>query len=100
VVLELLFVFTWRDGACSSVANCPGLENAIVLIVGGIPIAMPTVLSVTMAVGAQQLAKKQAIVSRLTAVEELAGMDILCSDKTGKRNLLRNSYICRNPNQK
>ena len=48
------------------------------------PIAMPTVLSVTMAIGANQLAAKQAIVSRLTAVEELAGMDILCSDKTGR----------------
>lgn len=53
------------------------LENALVLIVGGVPIAMPTVLSVTMAIGAAQLSKKQAIVSRLTAVEELAGMDLL-----------------------
>mmetsp|Transcript_2302 Transcript_2302/g.3500 ORF Transcript_2302/g.3500 Transcript_2302/m.3500 type:complete len:1031 (-) Transcript_2302:410-3502(-) len=59
------------------------LEQILVLIVGGIPIAMPTVLSVTMAIGAGDLAKKDAIVSRLTAVEELAGMDILCSDKTG-----------------
>jgi H+-transporting ATPase len=83
VVLELIIVFGVRNGVCDAVGNCAGLENAIVLIVGGIPIAMPTVLSVTMAVGAQQLAKKQAIVSRLTAVEELAGMDILCSDKTG-----------------
>jgi H+-transporting ATPase len=44
---------------------------------------MPTVLSVTMAVGARILASKQAIVSRLAAIEELAGMDLLCSDKTG-----------------
>jgi H+-transporting ATPase len=44
---------------------------------------MPTVLSVTMAVGARLLATKQAIVSRLAAIEELAGMDVLCSDKTG-----------------
>ena len=44
---------------------------------------MPTVLSVTMAVGARVLAAKQAIVSRLAAIEELAGMDVLCSDKTG-----------------
>ena len=57
------------------------------LIVGGIPIAMPTVLSVTMAIGALRLSKRQAIVSRLTAVEELAGMDILCSDKTGTLTL-------------
>jgi H+-transporting ATPase len=44
---------------------------------------MPTVLSVTMAVGARLLAKKQAIVSRLVAIEELAGVDVLCADKTG-----------------
>jgi H+-transporting ATPase len=51
---------------------------------------MPTVLSVTMAVGARLLAKKQAIVSRLVAIEELAGVDILCADKTGTltQNLL------------
>ena len=44
---------------------------------------MPTVLSVTMAVGARLLAKKQAIVSKLVAIEELAGVDVLCADKTG-----------------
>lgn len=48
---------------------------------------MPTVLSVTMAIGASKLAKRKAIVRRLTAVEELAGMDILCSDKTGTLTL-------------
>src|SRR5665213_2176971 len=59
------------------------LEFALVLLVAAIPVAMPTVLSVTMAVGARLLAKKQAIVTRLAAVEELAGVDVLCSDKTG-----------------
>jgi H+-transporting ATPase len=51
--------------------------------VAAIPVAMPTVLSVTMAVGARLLAKKQVVVTRLSAIEELAGVDILCSDKTG-----------------
>lgn len=60
-----------------------GMDNILVLLIGGIPIAMPTVLSVTLAVGAQQLAKYQAIVTRITAIEELAGVTILCSDKTG-----------------
>ena len=46
-------------------------------------VAMPTVLSVTMAVGARLLAKQKAIVSRLVAIEELAGVDVLCADKTG-----------------
>ena len=56
---------------------------ALVLTVAAIPVALPAVLSVTMAVGALNLARKQAIVSRLTAIEELAGVDIFCSDKTG-----------------
>ena len=59
------------------------LEFCLVLMVAAIPVAMPTVLSVTMAVGARLLAKKEAIVTRLSAIEELAGVDVLCSDKTG-----------------
>ena len=59
------------------------LQFALVLTVAAIPVAMPTVLSVTMAVGARLLARKEAIVTRLSAIEELAGVDILCSDKTG-----------------
>jgi H+-transporting ATPase len=59
------------------------LQFALVLTVAAIPVAMPTVLSVTMAVGARTLAKKQAIVTRLAAIEELAGVDVLCADKTG-----------------
>ena len=59
------------------------LEFALVLTVAAVPVAMPTVLSVTMAVGARLLALKEAIVTRLASIEEIAGMDILCSDKTG-----------------
>ena len=59
------------------------LQFALVLTVAAIPVAMPTVLSVTMAVGARLLAKAEAIVSRLVAIEELAGVDVLCADKTG-----------------
>lgn len=59
------------------------LEFSLILTVAAIPVALPTVLTVVMAIGALNLAKKQAIVSRLAAVEELAGMDVLCSDKTG-----------------
>jgi H+-transporting ATPase len=59
------------------------LQFALVLLVAAIPVAMPTVLSVTMAVGARLLAKKQAVITRLASIEELAGVDVLCSDKTG-----------------
>ena len=59
------------------------LQFGLVLTVAAIPAALPAVLSVSMAVGAEALAKKEAIVSKLVAIEELAGVDILCADKTG-----------------
>jgi len=59
------------------------LRFALVLTVAAIPAALPAVLSVTMVVGASALAKRKAIVSRLVAIEEMAGMDVLCTDKTG-----------------
>jgi H+-transporting ATPase len=59
------------------------VQFALILIVAAIPVAMPAVLSVTMAIGAVDLAKMKAIVTRLESIEEMAGMDILCSDKTG-----------------
>jgi H+-transporting ATPase len=71
------------------------LEFALVLTVAAIPVAMPTVLSVTMAVGARLLAKKKAIVSKLVAIEELAGVDVLCADKTG--TLTQNSLTLGDP---
>src|SRR5881398_627670 len=58
-------------------------EIVLILLVASVPVAMPAVLSVTMALGARLLAKRKAIVSRLEAIEELAGVDVLCSDKTG-----------------
>ncbi len=56
---------------------------ALILTVAAIPVALPAVLSVTMAVGAEKLAQLRTIVSRLVAIEELAGADVLCADKTG-----------------
>ena len=73
---------------------------ALVLTISAIPVAMPAVLTVTMAIGAQALAAKDAIVSRLAAIEEIAGMDVLCSDKTGtltqNRMSLAQPYIVNN----
>ncbi len=58
-------------------------QFALILVVAAIPVAMPAVLSVTMAIGAVILARMKAILTRLESIEEMAGMDILCSDKTG-----------------
>ncbi|MGD0479417.1 MAG: plasma-membrane proton-efflux P-type ATPase [Terracidiphilus sp.] len=77
VALILIFALFRGDKVLTT------LEFCLVLLVAAIPVAMPTVLSVTMAVGARLLAKKEAIVTRLSAIEELAGVDVLCSDKTG-----------------
>ena len=71
------------------------VQFALILTVASIPVAMPAVLSVTMAVGALALSKLKAIVSRLESIEEMAGMDILCSDKTG--TLTQNKLTLGNP---
>ncbi len=79
VLVTLIFVVAMLRG--QSILQT--LQFALVLTIAAIPVAMPAVLSVSMAVGAIALARKGAIVSKLVAIEEMAGMDILCSDKTG-----------------
>ena len=59
------------------------VQFALILTVASIPVAMPAVLSMTMAVGAMALSRLKAIVTRLESIEEMASMDVLCSDKTG-----------------
>jgi len=59
------------------------ISFVLIVVVASIPVALPAVLSVTMALGALALSRMKAIVSRLEAIEEMAGVDVLCSDKTG-----------------
>ena len=59
------------------------LSFTVVLLVASIPIAIEIVCTTTLALGSRELAKDGAIVSRLAAIEDMAGMSILCSDKTG-----------------
>ncbi|KAG0168157.1 plasma membrane H+-ATPase [Apophysomyces sp. BC1034] len=82
IVLEILVMY-----AAFRYSYRRGIDNLLVLLIGGIPIAMPTVLSVTLAIGAKQLAEHKAIVTRITAIEEMAAVTILCSDKTGTLTL-------------
>ncbi|WZY77304.1 hypothetical protein YC2023_023688 [Brassica napus] len=60
-----------------------GIDYLLVLLIGGISIAMPTVLSVTMAIGSHHLSQQGAITKRMTSIEEMDGMDVLSSDKIG-----------------
>ena len=71
------------------------LSICVVILVASIPVAMQVVCSTTMAVGARALARRKAIVSRLNSIEELAGMEILCSDKTG--TLTKNELTVQSP---
>ncbi|XP_022987986.1 ATPase 8, plasma membrane-type [Cucurbita maxima] len=82
MVIEILVMFAIQHRAYRE-----GIDNLLVLLIGGIPIAMPTVLSVTMAIGSHRLSQQGAITKRMTAIEEMAGMDVLCSDKTGTLTL-------------
>ena len=78
LIVLIIMVSLYRHESLLEIARF-----ALVLTVASIPVALPAVLSVTMAVGAMNLARKRAIVSKLTAIEELAGVDVFCSDKTG-----------------
>lgn len=82
IVIEIVVMFAVQAREYRS-----GIDNILVLLIGGIPIAMPTVLSVTMAIGSHRLSQQGAITKRMTAIEEMAGMDVLCSDKTGTLTL-------------
>ncbi|RKP39492.1 H(+)-ATPase [Dimargaris cristalligena] len=85
VMVIILFAFLLVRKGKDKVMDV--LRNVLVITVAAIPVGLPTVLSVTMAVGAKQLAAKQVIVKRLTAVEEMASVSVLCSDKTGTLTL-------------
>ena len=75
---EVIAAHDWSWDRIGSIA-----QYVLVLLIASIPVALPAVMSVTMAIGAYALSLQKAIVSRLSAVEELAGVDVLCSDKTG-----------------
>ncbi|KAI9053109.1 hypothetical protein LZ554_003378 [Drepanopeziza brunnea f. sp. 'monogermtubi'] len=71
------------------------LHYALILLIVGVPVGLPVVTTTTLAVGAAYLAEEKAIVQKLTAIESLAGVDVLCSDKTG--TLTANQLSIREP---
>ena len=81
VIVTLLVV--WVSSFYRSNGIVDILEFTLAITIVGVPVGLPAVVTTTMAVGAAYLAKKQAIVQKLSAIESLAGVEILCSDKTG-----------------
>ena len=70
----------------SLVRGAPLLEMVplmLVLLMSAVPVALPVMFTVSMAVGAKELAKRGVLVTRLSATEDAATMDVLCVDKTG-----------------
>jgi P-type E1-E2 ATPase len=63
------------------------LQFTVVLLVASIPLAIEIVVTATLALGSRELSAQGAIVTRLPAIEEMAGMNMLCSDKTGTLTL-------------
>lgn len=87
LVVVFLLMF-WISGFFRGTGIATPRENnlliyTLIFLVVGVPVGLPCVTTTTMAVGAAYLAKRQAIVQKLTAIESLAGVDVLCSDKTG-----------------
>ncbi|KIR33542.1 plasma-membrane proton-efflux P-type ATPase [Cryptococcus deuterogattii MMRL2647] len=89
LVMVIAFIFAvWIGGFFRGTGIATPRENnllvyALVFLIIGVPVGLPVVTTTTLAVGAAYLAKRKAIVQKLTAIESLAGVDILCSDKTG-----------------
>ncbi|KAI0422394.1 plasma-membrane proton-e [Xylaria grammica] len=81
VILTLLVVWVSSFYRSNPIVEILGFTLAITIV--GVPVGLPAVVTTTMAVGAAFLAKKKAIVQKLSAIESLAGVEILCSDKTG-----------------
>lgn len=81
VIITLLVV--WISSFYRSNDIVTILEFTLAVTIIGVPVGLPAVVTTTMAVGAAYLAKRKAIVQRLSAIESLAGVEILCSDKTG-----------------
>ncbi|KAK4867788.1 hypothetical protein LT330_006659 [Penicillium expansum] len=98
-VLLILVLFTllvvWISSYYRSNPIVQILEFTLAITVIGVPVGLPVVVTTTMAVGASYLAKHQAIVQKLSAIESLAGVEILCSDKTG--TLTRNRLTLGDP---
>lgn len=86
VIIWLLAV--WIGGFFRGVNLATPKDNnllvyTLIFLIIGVPVGLPCVTTTTMAVGAAFLARRQAIVQKLTAIESLAGVDVLCTDKTG-----------------
>ncbi len=79
ILIGIMFVVTYLRGL-SLISLIP---LALILIVFAVPVALPAMFTVTMSFGSLEISKKGGLLTRLSAIEDAASMDILCADKTG-----------------
>ena len=87
LIIGGLLVLTIAVSVVRDMAILEILPLMLVLLLSAIPVALPVMYTVSMAVGARDLAKRSVLVTRLSATEDAATMDVLCVDKTGTLTL-------------
>ena len=88
--LGVAIIFTVWRGTMHVIEVLP---LAVVLMVSAIPVALPTMFTISMALGSLELMKKGILITRLSAIEDAATMDILCADKTGTMTMNKLSVV-------
>jgi H+-transporting ATPase len=87
LIIGSLLALTFTVSVVRNISLLEILPLMLVLLLSAIPVALPVMYTVSMAVGARELAKRSVLVTRLSATEDAATMDVLCVDKTGTLTL-------------
>eukprot|EP00948_MAST-09A_sp_MAST-9A-sp1_P004159 g4159.t1 len=83
IILLLVEIYVWGKPTLTYDDIRGLLLPLLALIIASVPVALPMVITVTLAMGAKKMAGESAIVTNLDALGQISDMDILCSDKTG-----------------
>jgi len=95
VIVGTLVVVTFVTALVHGQRLVDVLPVTLVLLMSAVPIALPVMFTVSMAVGSMELGRRGVLIMRLSAIEDAANMDVLCADKTGTLTLNQLSLICR-----
>ncbi len=83
VIVGVLVAVTVAAALVQGMRVLDVLPIALVLLMSAVPVALPVMFTVSMAVGSMELGRRGVLITRLNAIEDAANMDVLCADKTG-----------------